>query len=405
MRSVGRRPTTVRLLGGRQVQLKTSYRLPVRMPRPGRRRGIGRRGKAGAGQYPHLCQLGSLCGATPAALSEVARQAAESSSYEVARQNLLRRGLDLDEKTVVRLTQGLGRLSLRLREVQMTAELPGAQALLPLCGKRVVVSVDGGRLRVRQPRPRGRRRNKTGCRGFCAPWREPKVLTVYVVDEHGHKERHVRSLYDATLGDAEAVFALLVGYLRLLGAHQAASVVLVGDGARWIWDRVEELRKTVGIDPQRFCAVVDYYHAVEHLRDVADLCASWSATTRRRFLLHYKRVLRRGEVEEVIAAIDELCLGRLAGALATERDYFARNADRMRYRDFQTRGLPIGSGAVESAVRQVVNQRLKSNGMFWLHAHAEHLLHLRAFLRAGRWDELVSATLLHHCSVAAERSP
>jgi hypothetical protein len=82
-------------------------------------------------------------------------------------------------------------------------------------------------------------------------------------------------------------------------------------------------------------------------------------------LFHYKRVLRRGEVEEVIAAIDELCLGRLAGALATQRDYFARNADRMRYREFQQRGLPIGSGAVESAVRQVVNQRLKSNGMFW----------------------------------------
>lgn len=141
---------------------------------------------------------------------------------------------------------------------------------------------------------------------------------------------------------------------------------------------------------------------MEHLRDVADLCASWSHKTRRRFLHHYKRVLRRGDVQEVIAAIDELCIGRLAGTLATERDYFARNADRMRYRDFQARGLPIGSGAVESAVRQVVNQRLKSNGMFWLHAHAEHLLHLRAFLRAGRWDELVSATLLHHCSVAAE---
>ena len=51
------------------------------------------------------------------------------------------------------------------------------------------------------------------------------------------------------------------------------------------------------------------------------------------------------------------------------------------------RGLPIGSGAVESAVRQIVNQRLKSNGMFWLETRAEHMLHLRAFLRAGRWDD------------------
>ena len=73
----------------------------------------------------------------------------------------------------------------------------------------------------------------------------------------------------------------------------------------------------------------------------------------------------------------------------------------MRYREFEQQGLPLGSGAVESAVRQVVNQRLKSSGMFWLEPHAEHLLHLRAMLCAGRWDELVLATLAHHCFVSS----
>ena len=76
----------------------------------------------------------------------------------------------------------------------------------------------------------------------------------------------------------------------------------------------------------------------------------------------------------------------------------------MRYKAFQDRGLPIGSGAVESAVRQVVNLRLKSNGMFWLQEHAEYLLHLCAFLRAGRWDDLVLATLAHHCPSASGSS-
>jgi len=343
--------------------------------------------------------LGILCGATPATLSEVARQAAESNSFEIARQNLTRRGLDLDEKTVVRLTQGLGALSLRLREAQLQVATESQGKPGPLSGRRVVASVDGGRLRTRQPRTRGRRRTKTRYRGFDAPWREPKVLTVYVIDDKGRKERHVRSLHDATLGDADAVFALLVGYLRLLGAHEAAHLVLTGDGARWIWDRVEELVRLVGIPKERFTAIVDYYHAVEHLRDVTDLLSGWSAKRRRRFLVHYKRVLRRGDVEEVIAAIDEMCVGRHASALATERDYFTRNADRMRYRKFEEQGLPLGSGAVESAVRQVVNQRLKSNGMFWLEPRAEHMLHLRALLRAGRWDELIQATLAHHCSV------
>jgi hypothetical protein len=404
-RSVGRRPTTIRLLGGRQIQVRTSYRLPVRTPRPGRRRGVGRRGKAGAGYFPHLVVLGVLCGATPATLSEVARQSAESSSYEVARQNLARHGLDLDEKTRTRLTQGFGRLCLHLRQAQMLAAQEAAPDTGPLSGKRIAVSVDGGRLRIRQPRTHGRRREKTGYRGFDAPWREPKVLTVYLLDEEGRKQRHTLSLYDATLGDANAVFALLVGYLRLLGAHLATQVVLLGDGARWIWDRVDELVRAVGLVPERFVAIVDYYHAVEHLRDVTDLMGNWSSARRRRFVRYYKRVLRKGEVEEVIAAINELCVGRHAKALATERDYFAKNAERMRYQEFEEQGLPIGSGAVESAVRQVVNQRLKSNGMFWLEGHAEHMLHLRAYLRAGRWDELVRATLVHHAALGAAGTP
>jgi hypothetical protein len=96
-RAVGRRTTPIRLLGGMQLSIKTSYRLPVRKPRKGRRRGVGRRGRAGAGHFPHLVGLGVLCGATPAVLSEVARQAAESSSLQVAKDNLDRRGLDLVE--------------------------------------------------------------------------------------------------------------------------------------------------------------------------------------------------------------------------------------------------------------------------------------------------------------------
>ena len=399
-RSAGQRSTPVRLLGGRVISLKTQYRVPAPRTGPGRRRKVGRRRQAGAGVYPALVGLGIWYGATPAVLSEVSRQSAESSSYQIAQENLRRRGLDLDEKTLTRLTQGFGRLALQARQAKLLADPAPTAGAGSLRGHRVVIAVDGGRMRLRTPRRRGRRRKDTGHRGFSAPWREPKVLTIYFIDDKGRKQRKTLSLYDATLGDADALFALVVGYLRLLGAHEAAQLVLLGDGARWIWDRVDELLQAVGIAPERFVAIVDYYHAVEHLRHVTELLSGWSATQRRRFVKHYKRVLRRGEVEEVIAAIHELCQGRHAKALATERDYFARNAERMRYRHLAQAGLPIGSGAVESAVRQVVNQRVKSNGMFWLQAHAEHILHLRAFLRAGRWEQLVHVTLAHHATTA-----
>ena len=53
----------------------------------------------------------------------------------------------------------------------------------------------------------------------------------------------------------------------------------------------------------------------------------------------------------------------------------------------------MGSGAVESAVRRVVNLRMKGNSIYWLPEHAEAMLHIRAFLKAGRWDELDCATI------------
>ena len=76
-------------------------------------------------------------------------------------------------------------------------------------------------------------------------------------------------------------------------------------------------------------------------------------------------------------------------------DYFVKNEARMRYDRFKRAGIPIGSGAVESGIRRVVNQRLKGNGTYWLEDHAEAVLHLRAQLKAGRWDDLVRATLRH----------
>ena len=65
----------------------------------------------------------------------------------------------------------------------------------------------------------------------------------------------------------------------------------------------------------------------------------------------------------------------------------------MRYIKFETQGLPIGLGAVESGIHRVVNLRLKGNGIFWTRETAEGILHLRAQLLSGRWTTLMKALL------------
>ena len=85
-------------------------------------------------------------------------------------------------------------------------------------GKRVVISVYGGRLRVRKSPTHGHRNSK-GHRKYEAPWREPRILTVYVVDENGERDRTHDVLIDGTMGTADDAFALLIGHLRMRRAQ------------------------------------------------------------------------------------------------------------------------------------------------------------------------------------------
>ena len=86
----------------------------------------------------------------------------------------------------------------------------------------------------------------------------------------------------------------------------------------------------------------------------------------------------RGEVEQVIAAVRDMCRGRHNKAIRKHRDYFIKNQRRMAYAQLLAMKLPIGSGAIESTVRRVVNLRLKGPSLFWCRANAEAILLLRS---------------------------
>jgi hypothetical protein len=107
-----------------------------------------------------------------------------------------------------------------------------------------------------------------------------------------------------------------------------------------------------------------------------------------------RRHLRAGRVDTVIDAARALCKGRNAAKIATEVRYFASRKDLMRYDEFERRGIPLGSGAVESAIRRVVNLRMKGPSIFWRGENAERMLHLRCYLKAGRWNEIMRRVLL-----------
>ena len=100
-------------------------------------------------------------------------------------------------------------------------------------------------------------------------------------------------------------------------------------------------------------------------------------------------------MEQVIEAVRELCRGRNSKAIRQHRDYFVKNQSRMAYAELSAMGMPIGSGAIESTVRRVINLPLKGPSIFWCRASAEAILLLRSYYKAGRWNLLKRMATSH----------
>jgi hypothetical protein len=155
-RSRGWRRTPVHFLGGVRLWIETPYVMDDLRGRPGPTRASGRRGASGSGCYPVLEALGIAHCATPALRSEVARQTVRGSSFEEARQALAERGIELDKKSVRDIALDVGASALEQRQARLDAAREGQVFSDEFAGKRIVVSVDGGRLRLREGGRRGR---------------------------------------------------------------------------------------------------------------------------------------------------------------------------------------------------------------------------------------------------------
>ncbi|MCP4206984.1 MAG: hypothetical protein GY767_08055 [Shimia sp.] len=406
----GYRQVKVTLSGGTTTTVKVPYLRPDLSMRPGPKRGHGRRGKGGVGVYPVLAALGIWFGVTPALLHDVCKQVTASESLRAGRAALEDLHFDPGHKQAQRLLERAGYRMLEQRGDWLARTRAEPPATGPLAGKRIVVALDGGRLRERKSSGRGRRRAKTGHRGFDTPWREPKMFVIYAIDDEGEIDEDFRFVDDGTLEDCDAVFDMLEGYLKALGAADCKDFIVAGDGARWIWDRIDDLVDKVGIDKHKVSQVIDWCHAVSTLHTIVDYAKSLTTAERDSWLHAAKDLLFAGKTGELIEHIDTLAVGRRAKKIRKHRPYFENNVIRMQYATFRAANIPRGSGAVESAIRCIINQRLKGCGKFWKERNAEAMILMRSYLKAGRFDDLFAwslaeATPWWHHDTPYARSP
>ena len=169
----------------------------------------------------------------------------------------------------------------------------------------------------------------------------------------------------------------------VLGKRPDLHIVTVADGARDNWRYLDALAPEA-------TAVVDFYHATEHLKAALDARYGENNATGRAQFHKLRHVLRDDAdgVEKVIRALDyQRKKFPRRTRIGEVLRYFRHNRHRMRYAHTQTRHLPIGSGIVEAACKTLVTQRLKRSGMRWRHAGGQAILTLRALMQSSRFDQ------------------
>ncbi len=403
------RSLRIRLLGGLLVWVNSLYCEP-------RRGWFRKRDENVPGLHVELAQFGFGKGCSPALESRVSRQAALCPSLQFAQEELTREGLEMDVKAIARITYQCGRGMLALRTDELTqwreGKLPAGKEFE---GKRISVQIDGGRARIRGDlRPVAAKAEKTDEDGllvenapgrsrkrprqtFDAEWREPKLVTIFVHDEHGRMEKQSRAVVDGTFLGPDATAELVAMHLHRLGAARAASVTFGGDGAPWIWDRIPTIVRLAKLERVPIHEVLDCCHAAHH---ISLALAAMGDNERERMPLYreHRTLLRNGQWRRIVEELTELAeMDSKNEDAHTEIAYLRKHgeAGRLQYPTFRKLGLPLGSGAIESSIRRIINLRLKNNGMFWREEHAEEMLQVRAQVISKRWDERVKAMRQH----------
>jgi len=225
-------------------------------------------------------------------------------------------------------------------------------------------------------------------------WHEMKVVTVAPLGPALHHERASRrthlawgaASYGAGFEEAEDFWyrAYVEAARRGLGTPAVQTVVVLGDGAEWIWHRAAAF---LGAGTHEVVEIVDIYHAYEYLWNVGHaLFGAGTAEAMRWVEALTDQLYERGGAPVVAAlAASHAPSAEAAEVVRIAHGYFTTQAARMDYPRFVARQFPIGSGAVESTCKSLVEARAKQAGMRWSRAGAQTVLSLRALQRSGCW--------------------
>ena len=210
-------------------------------------------------------------------------------------------------------------------------------------------------------------------------WKEMKVGRLFNASSRAAVQQKrtevMQSLYLCHFGDSREFIEKWEPYLQ-----PYAKKIILADGAKWIWNWAEDYHPEA-------VQILDYYHAVGKLGTYAALQYS-DEQQRKEWMEKQTHLLKEGEVQKVISLLKESpgSSKEVEKARADVVRYYENNQSRMHYKHYLQQGYLIGSGAIESAHRNVVQQRLKLSGQRWSIKGAQQIVNLRACKKSNQWN-------------------
>ena len=310
----------------------------------------------------------------------------QEGPFDQGRQQMeLLAGLKVTTKAVERTAEAIGADidAHQQQEIQRTirGEFPMVPSGPPI--PILYVEIDGTGVPVVKKETVGRK-GKTD--GQPAHTREAKLGVVFTQsnwDEKGYAIREPDSTtYTGAIETAEEFGDRIYVEAWKRGWSRAEKKVVIGDGAEWIWN----------IAAQHFpgaIQIVDLFHARQHLWELPRKLYPNQEAEQKDWMTIHQKMLDEGRIEELVAALRSINSANpeWSEKLRKEADYFENHTERMRYPEFRSQHLFVGSGVIEAGCKNVIGSRCKQSGMFWTVRGANGILALRCCHSNGQFED------------------
>lgn len=168
------------------------------------------------------------------------------------------------------------------------------------------------------------------------------------------------------------------------GIAEVKEVVILGDGAKWVWNMAQELFPDAVF-------ILDYYHFSEHVHECANVIYPEDEVNRKRWSDNIIDGFMNGKMEITLDGVnsEDYEDEKTSKKVEELKVYLENNKDKLNYKEYRDKGYFIGSGAVESGNKCVIQRRLKQPGMRWSEQGAQAMACLRTAYKSNNWNRVI----------------